>query len=439
MPDDNEDQAEEDFNIIGLEPDGAKNSTENDSNDDGLLVAEDFDTDEDPAVGDLTSLFGGDLSEEDPSKEPDTEGGVEDFDHLSPVPIGDSTEVSGTAQAENLDTGWTPALLTRAKTSLDDWAARWAEEGHPYVKGLSEALPVQRNMTMWASLNPFDLLPHPKVTAGAAINRVARVLSLIRNVAVFIPVAITWWAINVATSKFGEFAQSQKTFTFDDGTPVDPTTISFLTFWENGFGLLDDGLISARISHIALIDFAIIASIVALTLFSSALSEVADRRTDREEELADAHRSDIALVLTDALEGKRSASPESIAGSIADVLNDLVDAARQVRGAALQLEQSSEGVASFNSRIEELNQGIRQLSDQVTNRVSGQIVQAVNDLGRSVEELNTSVAGDTSRLMTDIITGLEEVGEQLARTGASVEFGTRKLLDDLDGLGRKTP
>jgi methyl-accepting chemotaxis protein len=290
-------------------------------------------------------------------------------------------------------------------------------------------------MTMWASLSPFDLLPHPKVTAGTSLDRAAKLLELIRNVAVFVPVAITWWAINVATRKFGEL-QTLTGLTNSTGKTIDPGTISFLAFWQDGYGLLKDGLFSAKISHIALVDFTIITGIVVLTLVSSAFGRLSAHREDLEQELADAHRSDLALFLTTALEGKRSASPQSIAGSIADVLNDLVDAARQVHGAALQLEQSSQGVASFNSRIEELSQGIGELSDQVTNRLSGQIVQAVNDLGRSVAGLNDAVAGDTSRLLTDIITGLEGISEQLKRTSASVEFGTKRLRDDLDDIHR---
>jgi hypothetical protein len=294
---------------------------------------------------------------------------------------------------------------------------------------------MQQNMTLWASLNPFDRLPFPKVTAGSSLDRAAKLLELIRNVAVFVPVAITWWAINVATSEFGEF-QKLTELTNSVGEAIDPSKISFLAFWQDGYGLLKDGFFSAKISHIALVDFVIISSIVALTLLSSTLARLSARREDREQELVDAHRTDLALFLTNALEGKRSASPQSIAGSIADVLNDLVDAARQVHGAALQLEQSSQGVASFNSRIEELSQGIGELSDQVANRLSGQIVQAVNDLGQSVAGLNDAVAGDTSRLITDIITGLEGVSEQLKRTSASVEFGTKRLRDDLDDIHR---
>ena len=435
MTEDSEDQDQEEFNIIGLEPDGVEGAVEEDSESQESGVDDDPVLDESPVPGEPPSVSGGDLGEGAVPEEPGAEDAEGDLGDPNPELIEGAGEHGETEQVEVLDSSWNPGLLTTAKVSLDGWASRWSEEDHPYVKGLSEALPVQRNMTMWASLSPFDLLPHPKVTAGTSLDRAAKFLELIRNVAVFVPVAITWWAINVATRKFGEL-QTLTGLTNSTGKAIDPATISFLAFWQDGYGLLKDGLFSAKISHIALVDFTIITGIVVLTLVSSAFGRLSAHREDLEQELADAHRSDLALFLTTALEGKRSASPQSIAGSIADVLNDLVDAARQVHGAALQLEQSSQGVASFNSRIEELSQGIGELSDQVTNRLSGQIVQAVNDLGRSVAGLNDAVAGDTSRLLTDIITGLEGISEQLKRTSASVEFGTKRLRDDLDDIHR---
>lgn len=435
MTEDSEDQDQEEFNIIGLEPDGVEGAVEEDSESQESGVDDDPVLDESPVPGEPPSVSGGDLGEGAVPEEPGAEDAEGDLGDPNPELIEGAGEHGETEQVEVLDSSWNPGLLTNAKVSLDGWASRWSEEDHPYVKGLSEALPVQRNMTMWASLSPFDLLPYPKVTAGTSLDRAAKLLELIRNVAVFVPVAITWWAINVATRKFGEL-QTLTGLTNSTGKAIDPGTISFLAFWQDGYGLLKDGLFSAKISHIALVDFTIITGIVVLTLVSSAFGRLSAHREDLEQELADAHRSDLALFLTNALEGKRSASPQSIAGSIADVLNDLVDAARQVHGAALQLEQSSQGVASFNSRIEELSQGIGELSDQVANRISGQIVQAVNDLGRSVAGLNDAVAGDTSRLLTDIITGLEGISEQLKRTSASVEFGTKRLRDDLDDIHR---
>lgn len=321
---------------------------------------------------------------------------------------------------------WDRAQLEEAQSRLSSWAERWNVEEDPYVSGLSEAVSGGRNMTMWAALDPYQRLPTPALRHGRTMSVLAQALGVIRNVLVFVPVAITWWAIGQATDLFGQHNRLK---------PIGEKT-NFLDFWQNGYGLLDDiklfGVIGVKIQEIALVDSLIIVAVVVLTLLSNAIGEIADRQSDRDESRAFADREDVALVLTEALEGKRSASPESIAGTIADVLNDLVDASREVRSAAVQLEQASTGVGSFSSQIAELNTTLSELSNRVAIQVSGELVKAVDDLSGSVTRLNSAVVGDTTRLMGDVIAGLDSVAEQLERTGSSVEFGVKRLRDDLD-------
>jgi methyl-accepting chemotaxis protein len=323
---------------------------------------------------------------------------------------------------------WDSTQLGEAQSSLTEWADLWMVTTDPYVMGLSEAVRDNKNMTMWASLDPYERLPMPPSRRGRVASVVAQMLGVVRNVLVFVPVAITWWAIGEATDKFGQY---------NSGLSVGDKT-NFLDFWQNGYGVLDDiklfGFIGVKIQEIAVVDSLIIVAVVALTLLSSAIGQFAHGRSEKDEMKAVVERERIALVLTEALEGKRSASPESIAGSIADVLNDLVDVAREVRGAATQLEQASKGVGDFATQVGELNKNIDELSQRVALQVSGELVKAVDDLGQSVSRFNTSVVGDTSRQMGEVIAGLEAVSEQLERTGSSVEFGVKRLRDDLDAI-----
>ena len=344
----------------------------------------------------------------------------------------DDTAVSnddGEEGSDGTDQGhWNREQLEEAQSCLSRWARRWNVETDPYVAGISEAVSDGRNMTMWASLDPYQRLPTPELRQGQSISLVAQILGIIRNVLVFVPVAITWWAIGEATDRFGQHNSFK---------PIGDKT-NFLDFWQDGYGMLDDiklfGLVGVKIQEIALVDSLIIVAVVVLTLLSSALGQIAEGRGDKAESRALADREDVALVLTEALEGKRSASPESIAGSIADVLNDLVDASREVKSAANQLEQASMGVGSFSSQITELNTTLGELSQRVAIQVSGELVKAVDDLSASVARLNTAVVGDTTRLMGDVIAGLDGVTEQLERTGSSVEFGVKRLRDDLDAI-----
>ncbi len=340
----------------------------------------------------------------------------------------DLTESAETVEMADGDQNlWNPTLLKAARESLDRWALKRSVKDDPYVKDLSQAIQDQSNMTMWASLDPYERLPLPPPKAGRLLHRITQVLLALRNVLVFVPVAITWWAIGQATDAFGKYKPN---------IPVGEK-ISFLDFWQDGYGLLDDklvGLVGPKIQEIALADFAIITSVVVLTLFTAAVGAIADKKVVVEEELIESERNKVALELTDALESKRSASPETIAGSITAVVNDLVDGAREVRLAAVQLAQATAGMASFSSQLDNLNRSIQSLSTQVATHISGQIVQSVDSLGQSVKDLNTAVSGDLRQHFAEILTNLENIHSQLDRTGKSVEFGTVEFRKDLEAI-----
>jgi hypothetical protein len=77
-------------------------------------------------------------------------------------------------------------------------------------------------------------------------------MSVLRNSLVFLPVALTWFAISKATSAFA-------LYTSDNSLSV----VNFLDFWENGYGVLASRW---ALSNVATLDFEIILLIIALTI-----------------------------------------------------------------------------------------------------------------------------------------------------------------------------
>jgi len=347
------------------------------------------------------SLTETDIEFEDPESETDLDDGVHNLDKLK-----------------------------EAKVALDSWAAQWAVADDPYVQGLSRAIDEHRNITMWAALDPSEHLPDPEPKNGRLFGQLSQLLGFLRNVLVFVPVAITWWAISEATAGFGRYTTNHP-----------GKDVNFLNFWQGGYGdgELEEKLlwvIGSKIQEIALMDFAIIAAVVALTMASSTLAVASDRLSTRGERLSAIERSRMTLTLVEALDAKRSASPESIAGTIADVLNDLVDASREINAAALQLENASGGVAGFSTQIDELSTRIEVFSQTMSQQVSDHLVQSIRGLEQSVNQLNNSVVGETARLINELVTGLGEISAQIEKTGVSVEFGTKSLRDDLDAIAQ---
>jgi hypothetical protein len=131
-------------------------------------------------------------------------------------------------------------------------------EDDPYLEGLVSAVIRRDDLTMWASLSPFDHLP--KVSrlrhASAIWERVSSFVFVLRNVLVFVPVALTWLAISRAVDAFGTATEALR------GEGQD-TTANFLDFWQSSDAWW-------RIGHIAFYDFILISAIVLLTLFHSA-------------------------------------------------------------------------------------------------------------------------------------------------------------------------
>ena len=111
--------------------------------------------------------------------------------------------------------------------SLQSWAEQYQLSDDPYVAGLTAAVSNRKNLPMWASLNPLEYLPHAKVRSNPQLHLVTLIMTIARNALVFLPVALTWFAISKATSAFA-------TYTANNTLQV----VNFLDFWENGYGVL---------------------------------------------------------------------------------------------------------------------------------------------------------------------------------------------------------
>lgn len=312
--------------------------------------------------------------------------------------------------------------LTSGQTmaTVSEWARKWNVDDDPYVSGLVAALGRRDNMTMWASLDPMEMLPDPEIRSGGLMKRIARVLTVIRNVLVFVPVALTWLSIQHATEAFGKYL-------FDNPN----LETSFLQFWQSpGDAYLADHW---RIQDIARLDAFIIFLIIAATLVANTL-ELRHRAVNSSMERAvQKERTRVGLMIAETLQGNKSASPESITESLALALNDLSQAARDVSLAAARMEAASVGIDSLSPRIENLNGRITDLD----HRFAKDVVKSVDSLVASVSTLGVAMGGDMQKFVADVLAGLEEVNDGFKKTFVAVEFGTKQLRDDLDAIHRK--
>jgi hypothetical protein len=310
-----------------------------------------------------------------------------------------------------------PTGSSKLADAVTSWAVRWEVNDNPYVRGIGDALATGDDLPAWSAIDPWTALPHAEPANGTNWTRISRVFVILRNILVFVPVALTWFAISEASRAFGNFVDAK-----GDGQ------YNFLYFWQNGGpGYLDRAF---QLPRIALIDFFIITVIVGLTLFAAMLNARGARQRSKYERMADEERDAIALKLAVAGHWEASASPESIAEAVAVALSELLQATHQVGDAADRLAATSTAMTTLTGPINSLTQEV----SKFTTTGAGPLAQSFTGLAAAVGSLQHAVTDDTANVLSEIVVGLEVVNENLRRTAATVEFGTKQLRDDLDVL-----
>ena len=143
--------------------------------------------------------------------------------------------------------------------ALESWMGNQGIMGNKLLEKLIEDIESNRNLKIWADMDPNAYLPTPESSEFLKKLRLINTVTGIRNVLVFSPVAITWAAISVVTSAFSKYEK------------VNPNSIvNFLEFWQQGFGYLNDFW---RLSNVAIFDALLVSVVITLTFVINFLSK----------------------------------------------------------------------------------------------------------------------------------------------------------------------
>jgi len=209
---------------------------------------------------------------------------------------------------------------------IDLWARRYKVSRDPYVNGLSTSLREKKNLQIWAAMNPVEYLPQPEITEGIAIARWARLVTLIRNVLVFAPVALTWAAVGQATTAFSVYVK-------ENGADV----VNFLDFWQNGYEVLGE---EWRISNVAFLDFVIILIVIILTIVASAFGKRASEEQAAFDIEIERERIGLAVEISSFLFDKQKATNVTMNASLAGAIAKLLNATDALEDVAKNLAKS---------------------------------------------------------------------------------------------------
>jgi len=220
-----------------------------------------------------------------------------------------------------------PELNLILADKLFSWSQKYDVANDGYVRGLYEALTSRKNLQVWASLNPIEYLPMPELKAGLSMAKWTRFITVLRNVLVFLPVALTWVAVAEATNAFSTYLK-------ENGSDI----VNFLDFWQNGYGVLDD---KWRIATVALLDFYIIMVVIVLTLLSSVFSRRVTEIQLVSEKVTDRERILLSVEIASYLFDKQKVTNVTMNISLSRALDKLLNATDAIEATAKALEKTS--------------------------------------------------------------------------------------------------
>ena len=307
----------------------------------------------------------------------------------------------------------TPELLHQEiSQSLVNWAANNGVESDHIVQSLMQDLANEENLAIWAGMDPFEYLPQPHPTLGSRMFSLAKTAASIRNVIVFVPVAITWEAVSKATVAFAKFVETNNA-----------TTVNFLEFWQNGYDVLDKFW---TIGNVASLDFVIILGVIALSLFATFLNARGSSLNKSEIAQIEAERLEMALALKMYLYSMREIDKtnvkEGIASSVSALLSatsTLAKTAKQLSGVVKELENGVPAINEFGNRV---------------GKESEKLVKQVAVLSSSLSDINSSITGELRDAVNSATVGLDLANEGLAASTHSIRTNSLAAENEIKSL-----
>jgi len=306
-----------------------------------------------------------------------------------------------------------PELLHQEiSQTLVNWAANNGVESDHIVQSLMQDLAGEENLAIWAGMDPFEYLPQPHPTLGSSMFSWAKTAANIRNVLVFVPVAITWEAVSKATVAFAKFVETNNA-----------TTVNFLEFWQNGYDVLDKFW---TIGNVASLDFVIILGVIALSLISTFFNTRGSAINKGEIAQIEAERLEMALALKMYLYSMREIDKtnvkEGIASSVSALLaatSTLAKTAKQLSGVVRELEDGVPAINEFGNRV---------------GKESEKLVKQVSVLSASLSDINSSITGELRDAVNSATVGLDLANEGLASSTQSIRTNSLAAENEIKSL-----
>lgn len=324
----------------------------------------------------------------------------------------------------------------RERVVAADALRRWITESNPTNKAILERLEKDirddSQMERWAAFALEDLIRPPLAIASETWqSRLARGIELFRNIVLFFPVMVTWFAIDKASEAYSNYLSAE----LEGVSITGRTPKSFLQVW-NDPDQLDKllFLVKPTLQTVAFIDgiliIILIISTVLVHFFDSRAEEIS-RQKDLENDLT------LRGVMVDVglfLHGFRQITPSQLKSGLSEAVNSLAKATDSIRDTAAGLKQVADSAHTTLAKFADLSS--RELEPAVRR-----IDSIVGSLGSAATAHET--LGDMVRnLQRDLGSSLEVITRQMDALGrvldGRLEENTVKLERAMQAIIRET-
>jgi uncharacterized protein YukE len=244
--------------------------------------------------------------------------------------------------------------------------------------------------------------------------KIANVVTVLRNLLLFVPVMVTWLAIERAATAYNKPGNSGKTF---------------LAVW-NDIGL--------SLKWVALLDFVVIAALIALTLASHLLDAKAEKQARSKDEESDVMFRTMMVNVGLYLHGFRQITPSALKGGLADAVNQLKAATDEMKDAAVGMNVVADKAAStlaefatmsakeFTPAAERLAVLVGTLETAATSHT---------DMGDLVKVFQAQLSGTIGSLEGSLKSMTKDVVDKLNENARSLEVALVQAGNKIDAIG----
>jgi hypothetical protein len=244
--------------------------------------------------------------------------------------------------------------------------------------------------------------------------KLANFVTVIRNLLLFFPVLVTWYAIEHAANAYKDQVKEGKTF---------------LEAWSS---------IDFSLQRVALIDAIVIAVLIGLTLASHLLDA---RAEDQARKLDEASDSRFRLMMVNVglyLHGFRQITPSALKGGLADAVNQLKAATDEMKDAAVGMNVVADKAASTLSEFAAMSAKEFTPAAERLAVLVGTLEDAAKshtDMGDLVKVFQAQLKGTVGSLEGSLNSMTKDIVEKLNENARSLEVALVQAGNKIDAIG----